>query len=169
MTATFKLPSSHSTPWAFLPHLLHPQVRGSIVGPRAKTYFTCLPTRTSHLGLMELFLTRMFKLYSGSSIIISNPAPKCCLQLFQPLPVLLLLLKGIPPLPLHLTAQSVRLLRKLQVTLRVLCSKTRLVRKSCRIHPHSDFFLLIREKILRGNFVVPLSGPHIISNDFYSY
>jgi hypothetical protein len=63
MSTTFKLPPSphahpvpfHSTPWALLPHLLHSQERGSIVGLRVKAYFTCLQTRASHLGLMELF------------------------------------------------------------------------------------------------------------------
>ena len=174
MTMAFKLPPfplahlvlSHSIPWAFLPHLLHSQVRGgtgSIAGPRAKAYFTCLPTRTFHLGLVELFSTRMFKLYSVSSIL-SSPVPRCRLQLFRPLSALFLHLEEI--LLLHPTfrcqtrsSQSVRLLRKSLVTLRVLCSKIRLVQKNCRTHSSSeeDFFLcysLIWEDV-RGRFVVP--------------
>ena len=145
MSTTFKLPPSphahpvhsHSIPWALLPHL-HSEERGSIVRLRVKAYFTCLQMRASHLGLMELISIRMFKLYSGSSIL-SNPVPKCYLQPFQLLSALSLHLKRI--LLLHLTArcsQSAGLLRRPLVILRVLCSKTRLIRKSFRIHPSSD-------------------------------
>ena len=69
-------------------------------------------------------LTRMFKLYSASSIH-SSPVQKCYLQLLSA-PFLL--------------SKGVLLLRRPLVTLRVPCSKTRLVRKSCRIHQSSDSF-----------------------------
>ena len=154
----FKLPLSphahpvlsHSIPWALLPHLLCSQVRegtGSIAGPRAKACFTCLPTRTFHQGLVKLFSIRMFKLYSGSSIL-SSPVPRCRHQFFRPLSALFPNLRGI--LVLRPTfrcqtrsIQSVRLLRKPLVTLRVLCSKIRLVQRNCQTRSSSEegFFL----------------------------
>ena len=140
---------SHSIPWAFLPHLLRSQVRGgtgSIAGPQAKACFTCLPTRTFHLDLVELFSTRMFKLYSVSPIL-SYPVPRRPNHPFRLLSALFLHLKGILLLhPIFLwhtrSSQSVRLLRKLLVTLRVLCSKIRLVQRSCRTHSFSESFFL---------------------------
>ena len=57
----------------------------------------------------------------------------------------------------HITAhcsQSVNILRRPLVTLRVLCSKTHLIWKSCRIHP---FFSPEFKRRFRGYFVVPLS------------
>ena len=167
LTMALKLPPSphahpvlsHSIPWAFLPHLLHSQVRGgtgSIVGPQAKACFTCLPTRTFHLDLVELFSTRMFKLYSVSSIL-SCPVPRPRHQLFRLLSALFLHLERIlllrPTFLCHTrSSQSVRLLRKPLVTLRVLCSKIRLVQKSCRTHSFSESFFLLSLANSRGSW-----------------
>ena len=155
MTTAFKLPPStlahlvlfNSMLWAFIPLPLLSQIRGetgSIVGLRAKASSTCLPMRTCHLGLVELF-SQMVKLYSASWML-SIPVRRC--QLSRPLSEPFPHTKGIP-LP-HQTARcrrrssrSVRLLRRPLVTLRVPCFKIRLVQTSCRIHFSSEEVFLL--------------------------
>lgn len=168
---------SHSMTWAFLPHPLLSQARGgirSIVGPRAKAYSTCLPTRTSHHpDLAESFSTRMFKLYLGLSIPPTQ-APRCYHQLSRRPFALFLHLKGIQLLPSTVpcrrrSSRSVKALRRLLVILRVLCSKTRLVRKCCRTHSFSEegsFVCLSNSREdVGGNFVVHPLGSHLIFVD----
>ena len=104
---------------------------------------------SAHLAI-KLALARVLALFRR----VNTFKPSSKMLTSNPIRAIPLFSKGSAS---HITAhcsQSVNILRRPLVTLRVLCSQTHLIWKSCRIHP---YFSPEFQRRFRGYFVVPLS------------